>query len=84
MTRGQKGRAIAKAELQIAAMLAAVMVFALVASPGYMFQSVSRWWGPFLGPAPVAGFVIGFAWMIRIYRSMGVPDQAAWRYRRHD
>ena len=65
-------------------MLVAVMLFTLVASPGYMFEPVPRWWAPFLGPAAIAGMVIGFARIIRIYRSMGEPDSTAWRYRRHD
>jgi hypothetical protein len=29
----------------------------------------------------VAGMVIGFGWMIRIYRADPEPDQRSWRYR---
>ena len=28
-----------------------------------------------------AGFLIGFVWMVRIYRVNPEPDQRAWRYR---
>jgi hypothetical protein len=31
-----------------------------------------------------AGIIVGFAWMIRIYRADPEPDQRVWRYREFD
>jgi len=83
MTRGQRGRAIAREELALAAILAFVVgPFLFIAAPGSMgpsprFQELSLAVG-------VLGLVVGFAWMIRIYRGDPEPDQRSWRYRAWD
>ena len=35
-------------------------------------------------PLAAAGILIGFTWMVRIYRADPEPDQRAWRYRERD
>ncbi len=85
MTRGRRGRDLAKVELAIAAITGFVIApFLFVFAPGS------------LGPPPpdlplvgfgglgAAGIVIGFIWMVRIYRANPEPDQGAWRYRESD
>ena len=85
MTRGQTGRKWARVELIFAALLGFVVVpFLYVAAPGSLG-------GPppdlpilcFAG-AGFVGFVVGFVWMVRIYRADPEPDQRAWRYRERD
>jgi hypothetical protein len=80
MTRGQRGRAYAKAELILAVLIVIGGAFLYVAQPA---RST-----PMSGPDPmpiliigIAGVVIGLGWMIRIYRADPEPDQGAWRYR---
>lgn len=83
MTPGQRGRELARAEY--AAAVAATIVCALMVL------------GAPVGPSPtfapsydalfllaIAGLVIGFGWMTRIYRSNIDPDPHIWRYRERD
>jgi hypothetical protein len=82
MTRGQRGRDLARAELAIAAIVGFIVApFLYVAAPGFT--------GPPSPDVPIVGFaglaaagiLIGFTWMVRIYRADPEPDQRAWRYR---
>lgn len=69
--------------MALAAFLAFVVgPFLFIAAPGFMgppppFEQLSRGVG-------VLGLVVGFAWMIRIYRADPEPDQRSWRYRAWD
>jgi hypothetical protein len=85
MTRGRLGRSLARVELGVAAGTCFVVApFFYVASPGFMGPQPTHW--QVVGSLVVgtAGILIGFAWMIRIYRSDPEPDQRAWRYRERD
>ena len=85
MTRGQRGRNLARAELAGAAILGFVIApFLYVAAPGFMGPPPPHWQviGSLVGGA--AGILIGFAWMVRIYRADPEPDQMVWRYRERD
>lgn len=87
MNRGQVGRDLARAELAIAAIVGFVVVpFLYVAAPGGiepMFYE-PPWQETALAGIAVAGTLIGFTWMVRIYRADPEPDQEAWRYRERD
>jgi hypothetical protein len=84
MTRGQIGRDVARAELAGAAFVGFVVApISYVAAPGGfrgMFP-LPDWqvYGPLV--VGFAGILIGFLWMVRIYRADPEPDQRAWRYR---
>ena len=81
MTRGQLGRSLARVELAVAAFSGFILApFILVARPGFMGPPDPQW------PYAVAavGILIGFAWMVRIYRADPEPDHRAWRYRERD
>jgi protein-S-isoprenylcysteine O-methyltransferase Ste14 len=83
MTRGQRGRAFARVELALAAFVGFVLVpFIYLASPGMIGWSPPGWLTVAVFVVTVAGIGVGFAWMVRIYRSDPEPDQHAWRYRR--
>ena len=84
MTRGQLGRRVAKVELAVVAfsgfVLAPFLYVAAPASPEPMFVGANEQ-GPALTGIAIVAFLIGFAWMVRIYRADPEPDQRAWRYR---
>jgi hypothetical protein len=87
MTRGQLGRSAARVEL-------AVVAFSGFVLAPFLYLAAPAWHEPmFVGPngdgtaltgIAVVGFLIGFAWMVRIYRASPEPDQRAWRYREQD
>jgi hypothetical protein len=78
MTRGRRGRRIAQAELVLGGLVALfVGPFWFVASPGWMDGGPDPRWML----AGLAIGILGFAWMVRIYRADPEPDQRAWRYR---
>jgi hypothetical protein len=82
MTRGQLGRSLARVELAVAAFSGFVLApFLFLAQPGFMGPPLPDW--QIIGPLVVAaaGILIGFTWMVRIYRADPEPDQRAWRYR---
>ena len=82
MTRGQRGRRIARAELVLGGLLALfVGPFWFVASPGFMGFGPNELVWAHAGLAGLAVGILGFAWMVRIYRADPEPDQHAWRYR---
>lgn len=87
MTRGQIGRHLARAELVVAAFSGFVLApFLYVAAPGTiepMFWA-PEWQETALAGIAVAGILIGFTWMVRIYRADPEPDQRVWRYRERD
>jgi Flp pilus assembly protein TadB len=87
MTPGQSGRFVAKAMIVLTAILGFVVApFLYVASPGGvepMFAGPA-WRETALVGIAITGFLIGFVWMIRIYRSDPEPDQKTWRYREWD
>ncbi len=81
MTRGQLGRELARVELTIAAAVTVAVGLMWLAEPAYMGG------GPPPSEKPVViaglvGLVVGFAWMIRIYRANPEPDPHIWRYRK--
>jgi hypothetical protein len=85
MTRGQRGRRLAKVELAGAAFLGLVLApFQYVAAPGWMGPQPPAWQtvGPFVVGS--LGIAFGLIWMIRIYRADPEPDQRSWRYRERD
>jgi hypothetical protein len=82
MTRGQRGRELARRELAFVAFLIVAAAFVWVARPGFM--GGTAWWEDWLAPAGLIGVLIGLVWMIRIYRADPEPDQRAWRYRQWD
>ena len=76
------GRDFARAELAGAAFVGFVIApFSYLAAPGFMGGRPPDL--PIIGVAGVgfAGILIGFLWMVRIYRADPEPDQRAWRYR---
>ena len=88
MTRGQLGRSVARVELAVVAFSGFVLApFLYVTAPGPIAEPI------FLGPGwhetelagiAVVSYLIGFVWMVRIYRANPEPDQGAWRYRERD
>jgi hypothetical protein len=87
MNRGLLGRDLARAELAGAAFVGFVVApFLYVAAPaGFSGMFPPPDWqvtGPIVVGA--AGILIGFTWMVRIYRADPEPDQRAWRYRQRD
>jgi hypothetical protein len=85
MTRGPFGRSVARVEIGVAAGTGFVVApFLSVAAPGFMGPPPPDW--QVIGSLVVgaAGILIGFAWMIRIFRADPEPDQGAWRYRERD
>jgi hypothetical protein len=81
MTRGRIGRFLAMLELTVAAIAAFVVVPVLwMTAPGTTGPQPPEW----LSGLAVAGLLIGFAWMMRIYRTDPEPEHEAWRYRERD
>jgi len=82
MNRGQRGRTYAKAEF-IVAVVATLAVALLYVSLPMMMSTPPRpdWLETAMLGAPIGGVVIGFVWMVRIYRANPEPDHGAWRYR---
>jgi hypothetical protein len=79
------GRDFARAELAIAAIIGFVIApFLYVATPGFMGPPPPDWQTIGTPVVAAAGIVIGFCWMVRIYRADPEPDQRAWRYRERD
>jgi hypothetical protein len=88
MTRGQVGRSLARVELAVVAFSGFVLApFLYVTAPGPipepMFSRREGYETALAGIA-IAGFLIGFTWMVRIYHGDPEPDQRAWRYRDRD
>jgi uncharacterized protein YqhQ len=83
MRDGRRGRIIARLELALAGVLALVVgPFLFVAAPGTVAGLfTSTLWLPaeLLG---VAGGLIGFVWIVHLFRAGTDPDQQARRYRR--
>ncbi len=88
MTRGPAGRSLARAELAVAAFSGFVLApFLYLAAPGPIAEPMfpaPAWQESALTGMAVAGILIGFAWMVWIYRTEPEPDQRAWRYRERD
>ena len=87
MTRGQLGRSVARVELAVVAFSGFVLApFIYVAAPGGVEPMFSGpgWDRSAVTGVAVAAFLIGFTWMVRIYRADVEPDQRAWRYRERD
>lgn len=64
--------------------MAAILVslaagFLWIAAPGFM--GGANPYEPWLPLIALAGVVVGFVWMVRIYRADPEPDQKIWRYR---
>lgn len=69
---------MAQAELLLGGVVALFLgPFWFVASPGWMGGGPDPRWML----AGLAVGILGFAWMVRIYRADPEPDQHAWRYR---
>ena len=87
-TRGQRGRNLARAELAGAAFLGFVLApFLYLAAPGEIAHPMfgtPDWQKTALAGIGFAGILLGFLWMVRIYRADPEPDQRAWRYRERD
>ena len=82
MTRGQRGRAWARAELTFAGVVGFILApFYYVAAPGTMGPQPPEWQTATMLIIGAGGIVTGFIWMVRIYRGDPEPDQRAWRYR---
>ncbi len=82
MTRGQRGRAWARAELVFAGVVGFVIApFLYVAAPATMGPQPPEWQTLATLGVAAGGILTGFIWMIRIYRGDPEPDQRAWRYR---
>jgi surface polysaccharide O-acyltransferase-like enzyme len=74
----------AKAEFAIAVLYVILGSFLWMAAPQYMGgRSPADDWSTALLVAPSVIVMIGFAWMIRIYRTSfnPEPDHGGWRYR---
>jgi hypothetical protein len=70
---------LARAMILLAVMLGGLMLFLWVAAPGFSggqpwFEAPLRWAG-------WAVYVLGLAWMVRIYRSRTETSREYWRYR---
>lgn len=84
---GRRGRKIARAMIVLAPALIPLVMFYLVARPGWMGKPVfePRYFGlPLDEFSLVVGFggmAVGLAWMIRIYRADPEPGETTWRYR---
>ena len=84
MSRGQQGREHAKVEFVFAVLYVLVAAFLWIAAPQFMGgPSSANTWSTVLPIAAILSVVIGFAWMIRIYRASfnPEPDHRGWRYR---
>jgi len=81
----QRGRMYAKAEFIVA--VVATLGIALWWAVGPMTTTpmfephLPLWLDVGTGAGPIVGVVIGFVWMVRIYRANPEPDHGAWRYR---
>jgi hypothetical protein len=94
MTRGQLGRAIARAELALGGVLVlGLTLHMFIVGPGFldpMFLNPPSGDGTWLRlgiSSPLLAYVaapLAYGWMIRIYRANPEPDQRAWRYREQD
>ena len=83
MTRGQWGRKIALAEiaLAIAAVIAVGFLFLMAPTIHQPMFEREFWVADALLALGVFGLIVGFGWMIRIYRATPEPDPRIWRYR---
>ncbi len=84
---GRRGREIARAMIVLAGALIALVLFYLVARPGWMGGPMfePRYFGLSLDEASLVvgfgGMAVGLGWMIRIYRADPEPGERTWRYR---
>ena len=81
MTRGQVGRELARVELTVAVAVVVGTAFAFVAAPGHPGGGPPEWATETSLIVALLGLIVGFAWMIRIYRADLEPDANIWRYR---
>jgi hypothetical protein len=84
MTRGRRGRELAKFEFAAAILAIVATGFVFVAAPGFMGGGPPEWLTVGSWIVALAGVAVGLVWMIRIYRADPEPDQRAWRYRDRD
>ena len=84
MTRGQWGRRIAQAEIALAIAAVIAVGFLFLMAPSFTGGGMHERAFDAADASLVlgaAGLVVGFAWMIRIYRASPEPDPHVWRYR---
>lgn len=80
VTRGQRGRALARLELTLAAIVGFVLTpFHYVAAPAWMGSMAPEWETAAIGGGAAVSVLVGFIWMVRIYRTHPEPDQHLWR-----
>ena len=79
---GLRGKAVARAMIVFALLLPLGILFVWIAQPGFTGGGLSQpWYVTALPWIALAGYAIGLAWMIRIYRADPEPDRSIWRYR---
>ena len=81
--RAKRGRALGRMMILGALVVLAIPAFFFVATPNFTVMSLHEPGAlqvalPLVG---VAGLVIGFVWMVRIFRADAEPDAKSWRYR---
>jgi hypothetical protein len=81
--RALRGRRLARLMFVPAVMALAVPAFFFIAAPNFTGMSLQEAGAldvalPFVG---VAGLVVGFIWMVRIFRADPEPKTKGWRYR---
>ena len=81
--RAKRGRALGRMMILGALVVLAIPAFFFIAAPNFTAMSLHEPGAlqvalPVVG---VAGLVIGFVWMVRIFRADPEPDAKSWRYR---
>ena len=81
--RAKRGRALGRMMILGALVVLAIPAFFFIAAPNFTGMTLHEP-GALLVALPlvgVAGLVIGFVWMVRIFRADAEPDAKSWRYR---
>jgi hypothetical protein len=77
-----RAQAAARSMIVIALLVGGLVLFLWVAAPGFSDGGFAQqWYEPVLPWAGWALYLVGLAWMVRIYRSRPVSSKAEWRYR---
>ncbi len=78
---------LARFEFVVAVTVVLLAVFVYIAAPGFVgggrYYPSQGWWLPVvvLPAIGIGGIVLGFVWMIRIYRPRHEDGERTWRYR---